>query len=71
MHGVEEGLARLLSWTRLVGRRRVFVSIPGHITWMFDDPPFRLLLLRGMAWAAREPVDRFHELATLGAWIGA
>ena len=46
---------------------RVFVSIPGHYTWTFDDPLFRVLLLRGIAWTAGESVDRFNELATLGA----
>jgi type 1 glutamine amidotransferase len=47
----------------------VFVSIPGHFTWTFDDPLFRVLILRGIAWTANEPVDRFNELATLGARI--
>lgn len=65
--GVEDGQARPLFWTRETRGGRVFVSIPGHYTWTFDDPLFRLLILRGMAWAAGEPVDRFRELATLGA----
>jgi type 1 glutamine amidotransferase len=43
------------------------VSIPGHFSWTFDDPLFRILLLRGVAWTAKEPVDRFNELVTLGA----
>ncbi len=67
--GVEEGRQQPLLWTRRQGKGRVFVSIPGHYTWTFDDPLFRLLLLRGMAWAAGEPVDRFNELATIGANI--
>ncbi len=46
---------------------RVFVSIPGHYSWTFDDPLFRILLLRGIAWTASEPVDRFNELVTPGA----
>jgi len=45
---------------------RVFVSILGHYSWTFDDPLFRILLLRGIAWSAKEPVDRFNELATFG-----
>jgi hypothetical protein len=45
----------------------VFVSIPGHFSWTFDDPLFRVLLLRGIAWAAREPVDRFNDLVWPGA----
>jgi putative heme-binding domain-containing protein len=65
--GVEDGRPRPLLWTRQAGKGRVFVSIPGHYTWTFDDPLFRLLLLRGIAWSAGEPVDRFNELATLGA----
>lgn len=65
--GIEEGEPRPLFWTLESGRGRVFVSIPGHFSWTFDDPLFRVLLLRGIAWAAREPVDRFNELATMGA----
>jgi putative heme-binding domain-containing protein len=65
--GNEEGTARPLLWTKEQGKGRVFVSIPGHYTWSFDDPLFRLLLLRGMAWSAGEPVERFESLATVGA----
>jgi len=36
-------------WCRSRGKGRVFTCIPGHFTWTFDDPLFRLLLLRGMA----------------------
>ena len=68
--GDEEGKPRPLLWTREQGKGRVFVSIPGHFTWTFDDPLFRVLLLRGIAWSAGEPVDRFNELATLGARVG-
>jgi putative heme-binding domain-containing protein len=67
--GVEEGSARPLVWTRTLEKGRVFVSIPGHYTWSFDDPLFRLLLLRGIAWTAGEPVDRFNDLATVGARV--
>ena len=47
-------------------RGRVFVSVFGHYMWTFDDPYFRLLLLRGMAWAARDNPYRFDALATDG-----
>ena len=67
--GVEEGKSQPLFWARQAGKGRAFVSIPGHFTWTFDDPLFRVLILRGMAWVAGEPVDRFNELATLGARI--
>jgi putative heme-binding domain-containing protein len=67
--GDEEGTAQPLLWTREQGRGRVFVCIPGHFTWTFDDPLFRVLVLRGMAWAAGEPVHRFHPLVMSGASV--
>ncbi|HAB16930.1 MAG TPA: hypothetical protein DCE44_10820, partial [Verrucomicrobiales bacterium] len=45
---------------------RVFVSIFGHYMWTFDDPYFRLLLLRGIAWAGRDYPYRFDALAVDG-----
>ncbi len=68
--GDEEGKAQPLFWTRDEGRGRIFVSIPGHFAWTFDDPLFRILLLRGIAWTAREPVDRFNDLVMPGARVG-
>ena len=65
--GTEAGLARPLIWVREQGPGRVFVSIPGHYTWTFDDPLFRLLLLRGIAWAGHQPLNRFNELVNIGA----
>ncbi len=67
--GIEDGKPRPLLWTRDSGKGRVFVCIPGHYTWTFDDPLFRLLLMRGIAWTAGDSVDRFNELATLGARV--
>jgi len=40
--------------------------VPGHYNWSFNDPLFRLLLLRGMAWAAGDEAQRFDTLATDG-----
>jgi putative heme-binding domain-containing protein len=68
--GVEDGQPRPLLWTYEKGKGRVFVSILGHYTWTFDDPLFRILVLRGMAWTAGEPADRLSELATVGARVG-
>jgi type 1 glutamine amidotransferase len=65
----EDGQPRPLFWTLEPGKGRVFVSIPGHYAWTFDDPLYRVLLLRGIAWTAREPVDRFNGLVTPGARI--
>lgn len=64
--GVEDGIPQPLFWTLEPNGGKVFVSILGHYSWTFDDPLFRILLLRGAAWTASESVDRFDELATLG-----
>ena len=56
-------------WVREQDKGRVFVCILGHYTWTFDDPLFRILVLRGMCWSAREPVDRLSEFALPGARI--
>ena len=54
-------------WTHEpAGGGRAFVCVFGHYMWTFDDPLFRLLLLRGMAWAAGENVTRFDALAIDG-----
>ncbi|MCO6042331.1 ThuA domain-containing protein [Aeoliella sp. ICT_H6.2] len=48
---------------------RVFVSVPGHYMWSFDDPAFRLLLMRGIAWSGHRNVDRFNNLVLLDARV--
>ena len=67
---VEEGRPQPLMWARRHGKGRVFVSIPGHYNWTFDDPLFRLIVLRGLCWAAGEDAERLSELATVGARMG-
>jgi putative heme-binding domain-containing protein len=64
---IEEKAPQPQLWSLEHGRGRVFVSIPGHYSHSFDDPLFRVLLLRGIAWSAREPVDRFNDLVWPGA----
>jgi putative heme-binding domain-containing protein len=66
---VEDGQPTPQMWLREHDAGRVFVSIPGHYSWTFDDPLFRVLLLRGIAWTAKQPLDRFNELVTPGARI--
>jgi type 1 glutamine amidotransferase len=66
---VEDDEPQPLFWTVERGRGRVFVSIPGHYMWTFDDPAFRTVLLRGIAWAGRRDVDRFNDLVTLDARV--
>ncbi len=63
----EDAKPQPLFWSVEQGKGRVFVSIPGHYSWTFDDPLFRVLLLRGIAWTAKEPVDRFNDLVLPGA----
>ncbi len=53
-------------WTSRLGRGRIFSCVPGHFNWTFDDPLFRILLLRGMAWAAGGSPYRFDPLVTRG-----
>ena len=53
-------------YTYEYGKGRVFSCILGHYTWTFDDPYFRILLLRGMAWAAGESPYRFERLVLRG-----
>lgn len=65
---VEEALPRIQIWTLERHQGRVFGCIPGHYTWTFDDPLYRVLVLRGIAWAGRqENVDRLLDLALVGA----
>lgn len=65
----EKGVSRPqpLFWICANGRGRVFGCVPGHYTRTFEDPVFRLLLLRGVAWSAGEAPDRFDELAAPAA----
>jgi type 1 glutamine amidotransferase len=67
--GKEDGEPQPLFWTMQPGKGRVFVSILGHYSWTFDDPLFRTLVLRGIAWTAGEPVDRYNALVLPGARV--
>lgn len=62
----EESQARPILWTYEREQGRTFVSVMGHYNWTFDDPIFRTMLLRGMAWAARENEGRFNAMVTDG-----
>ncbi len=62
----EEGKPWPMVWTFARGKGRVFGTVLGHYLWTYDDPYFRILILRGIAWAAREPLSRFESLATIG-----
>ncbi len=56
-----DGAARPLIWTREKGQGRIFASIVGHYTRTLNDPLFRIVLLRGIAWAARENPARLQD----------
>jgi hypothetical protein len=67
---IEEQEPRTQIWTLERFRGRVFGCIPGHYTWTFDDPLYRVIVLRGIAWASRQKnVDRLLELAPVGARV--
>jgi len=54
-------------WTYEPGRGRAFVSLQGHYYTNFSLPHYRGLLLRGIAWAGKRPIDslvRQEELAS-------
>ena len=66
--GNEEGAAHPQLWVRQQHQGRVVVCLPGHYSWTFDDPLYRLLVLRSIAWAGRQAeVDRLSGLGTIGA----
>jgi putative heme-binding domain-containing protein len=65
----EEGKSQPIFWTKTEGKGRVFVSILGHYNWTFDDPLFRILLLRGISWTGNQSIDRFNDIATMGARV--
>ncbi|MEJ7780804.1 MAG: ThuA domain-containing protein [Daejeonella sp.] len=65
----EDGSDRPMIWTATQGRGRIFVNILGHYNWTFDDPLFRILVLRGIAWTGNQPANRLEDLATIGARV--
>jgi putative membrane-bound dehydrogenase-like protein len=47
-------------WTYEKDNYRAFVSIPGHLYSTFEQPNYRAILLRGIAWAGkRQNIDEF------------
>ncbi|HTD65908.1 MAG TPA: ThuA domain-containing protein [Candidatus Limnocylindria bacterium] len=68
--GIEDNAPRPQLWTLERHQSRIVGCIPGHYTWTFDDPLFRILVFRSLCWAAKqENVDRLAELALVGARI--
>jgi type 1 glutamine amidotransferase len=52
-----------LVWSFQRGPGRVFASIPGHYSWTLEDPLWRTLVLRGIAWAGHRDPDTFTGLS--------
>lgn len=62
-----DGSKRPLIWSFQRGPGRVFASIPGHYSWTLEDPLWRTLVLRGIAWASHRDPDSFTALASVPA----
>ena len=60
-----DGKAWPVAWTKEVGKGKVFATIAGHNFFAFNDPYFRIILLRAMAWTMNESFDPFKPLVTL------
>ena len=58
-----DGEARPLMWTFEKGKGRIFASILGHYTSTLEDPLFRILILRGIAWAGGADPAALEQLA--------
>lgn len=50
--GNVDGADQPLIWTYEQGKGKVFVSIPAHYTWTWEDPVFEALAWRAIQWVA-------------------
>ncbi|HMJ88968.1 MAG TPA: ThuA domain-containing protein, partial [Candidatus Acidoferrum sp.] len=67
---IEDVAPRPELWTLERHQSRIVGCIPGHYTWTFDDPLFRVLVFRSICWAAKqENMDRLAELSLIGARV--
>jgi putative membrane-bound dehydrogenase-like protein len=55
-------------WVYENGKSRAFVSLQGHNYSTFSLPHYRGLLLRGIAWAGKRPVDSLTRPAELASF---
>jgi len=69
--GNMDGKAQPEMWTTTGagGKGKVFVMVPGLWDWSFDDPLYRVLMLRGIAWAGSKPVYSFEDIVSMGARV--
>jgi putative heme-binding domain-containing protein len=69
-NSVEENEPRPQLWVKETPTARTVGCIPGHYTWTFDDPLYRLLVMRSICWAAKDQdVERLSELSLIGARV--
>ncbi len=73
-HGQVDGVPRPLVWTFERGggagrKGRVFGSILGHYFWTLDDPLYRLLVLRAIAWSGHAGSVDLSRMAGIEAAI--
>ena len=61
-----EGVRGDAFWTYTSGKGKVFGTTTGHYTYTYYDPLYRLLLLRGIAWALDEDPKPFMPLVFHG-----
>ena len=61
-----DGKAWPVAWTKEVGEGKVFATILGHNFFAFNDPYFRIMLFRAMAWTmGEESWDAFKPLVNI------
>jgi putative heme-binding domain-containing protein len=70
--GVVDGAEKPLVWTFERGapdgrKSRVVGSILGHYFWTLDDPLYRLMVLRAIAWAGRGEPELLKDAALIEA----
>ncbi|RCH56056.1 hypothetical protein DJ568_04730 [Mucilaginibacter hurinus] len=67
----EDGKPQPQLWTTTgpAGKGKVFVAVPGFWDWTYDDPLYRMLLLRGIAWAGGKPPYSYEEVVNMGARV--
>jgi type 1 glutamine amidotransferase len=53
-------------WTYTSEKGRVFGTTTGHFTYTYHDPMYRLLLVRGIAWALEEKPEAFMPIVFAG-----
>ena len=53
-------------WTYTSGKGKVFGTTTGHYTYTFHDPVYRLILMRGIAWAIDEDPAPFMPIVYEG-----